>query len=147
MSLRGQEEEPGIDVGNALRYDLSDTIAVTPPMCRIIIRTGDGDDTDPGLFAKRFLIKETRPASVKILSQNIETADRHIVIAKPVSQRHCRTVSSLPIHHARRNHLNRFTRQSEVLQEFGAHAGSGVVIIDVTSISDYRTTGCKDLLI
>ena len=54
-------------------------------MRRIVIRTGDGDDTDPDLFAKRFLIKETRPASVKVLSQNIETADRHIVITKPVS--------------------------------------------------------------
>jgi len=35
------KKELGIDVGDALAYDFADTIAVTPPLFRIIIRVGD----------------------------------------------------------------------------------------------------------
>ena len=34
------KKELGIDVGDALAYDFADTIAVTPPLFRIIIRVG-----------------------------------------------------------------------------------------------------------
>src|SRR5437762_11277826 len=86
-TLRGHKEKLGIEVADAFGDNFFDTFTVTPPMRGIVVRTRHGDDTDPGLFAKRFLIKEARPASVKALSQNIESADRHIMITKPVSQR------------------------------------------------------------
>src|SRR4030095_7892522 len=77
------KKELGIDIGNTFANNLLNSLAVTPPMRRIVIRTGDSDDADCDSFAKRFLVKELRSASVKVLSQNIETVDRHIVITKP----------------------------------------------------------------
>ena len=40
-ATRTDKKELGIDVGDALAYVFTDTIAVTPPLFRIIIRVGD----------------------------------------------------------------------------------------------------------
>ena len=39
-ATRTDKKELGIDVGDALAYVFTDTIAVTPPLFRIIIRVG-----------------------------------------------------------------------------------------------------------
>ena len=39
-ATRTDKKELGIDVGDALAYVFTDTIAVTPPLLRIIIRVG-----------------------------------------------------------------------------------------------------------
>ena len=44
-ATRTDKKRTGIDVGDALAYDFADTIAVTPPLFRIIIRVGDCYDT------------------------------------------------------------------------------------------------------
>jgi hypothetical protein len=92
------KQESSVDVSNTLSYGISNTLAVMPPVLRIVIRAGDSDDTDSYLFAKSFLIKETRAAGVKVFRDNIEVACRHIVITKPVSQGDCGAICSLAAH-------------------------------------------------
>jgi hypothetical protein len=54
-----------MDVGNALANDLSDTIAVTPPVRRFIIRVRNRDDTYRYVVSERFLIGKAWAPCVK----------------------------------------------------------------------------------
>ena len=58
------KKEFGIDVGDALAYDFADTIAVTPPLFRILIRVGDCYDTYRHVPADCLLIEKARSPRV-----------------------------------------------------------------------------------
>ena len=105
------KKELGIDVGDALAYDFADTIAVTPPLFRIIIRVGDCYDTYRHVPAECLLIEKARSPRVGALRHNVDSIHRRVV-TKPISQRDRRAVRSLPAIHVRWYHLNGFARNS-----------------------------------
>jgi hypothetical protein len=108
------KKEFGVDVGDALAYDFADTIAVTPPLFRIIIRVGNCYDTHRHVSAECLLIEKARSPGVGAFRQNVDTRHGRFVLAKPISERDRRTVGSLSTIHERRRHLNRFARNSSL---------------------------------
>jgi len=108
--MRTDKKELGIDVGDALAYDFADTIAVTPRLFRIIIRVGDCYNTYRHVPADCLLIEKARSPRVGALRQNVDAIHARFVLAKPISERDRRALSSLPAIHVRWYHLNRFAR-------------------------------------
>ena len=78
------KKELGIDVGDALAYDFADTIAVTPPLFRIIIRVGDCYDTYRHVPADCLLIEKARSPRVGALRHNVDSIHRRVV-TKPIA--------------------------------------------------------------
>ena len=109
-ATRTDKKELGVDVGNALACDFSDTIAVTPPLFRIVVRVGNCYYTHRHVSAECLLIEKARSRRVGALRQNVDIVHRRVVLAKPISERDRRTVGSLPAIHVRWYHLNRFAR-------------------------------------
>ena len=82
-----EKEEPCVNVGDTLGKDVLHTLAITPPISRIVIRIRNRNDADGDIMAKSFLKKEASAPRVNILSHNVDTSHRHIVFAKPVPER------------------------------------------------------------
>ena len=80
-------KEVGIDIGDALAYDFADTIAVTPPLFRIIIQVGDCYDSYRHVPADCLLIEKARSPRVGALRQNVDTSHGRFVLAKPLGAR------------------------------------------------------------
>ena len=78
------KKEFGVDVGDALAYDFADTIAVTPPLFRIIIRVGDCYETYRHVPADCLLIEKARSPRVGALRHNVDSMHRRVV-TKPIS--------------------------------------------------------------
>src|SRR5438552_11678279 len=75
----------GVDVGNALAYDLSGAIAVTPPLPGIVIRVGDCYYTYRHVSAECLLIKQARPPRVGALCEDVDTMNGSVVFTEPIS--------------------------------------------------------------
>src|SRR5437667_1592798 len=68
-----------------------------------------------------------------IFGDNIDARHSQVMLSKPVSQRNGRPVGPVAVHDAGRDHLEALTWKAPFFQKIRAHAGRGVVIVDVTS--------------
>src|SRR5207237_9131702 len=106
--FRWVKEKLCVHVGNHLAHDVFYAFAIAPPMAGIVVRIRDCDDADSDIMAKSFLEEEASATRMYVLGHNVDATHRHIVLTKPVPQRHRRTVSSVAVHDTRRNHLHEF---------------------------------------
>src|SRR4030095_12738908 len=61
-----EEEEPCVDISDALGKNILHTFAITPPMSRIIIRIWNRNDADGDIMAESFLKEKASTPSVNI---------------------------------------------------------------------------------
>src|SRR4029078_11834763 len=95
---RIEKEEPCVNVGDTLGKDILYTLAVTPPMLRIVILIWNRNYADGDIITKSFLEEETSATRVNILRYTVATAHSQIVVAKQGPQRNRRTVCSVAVH-------------------------------------------------
>ena len=79
-----------------------------------------------------------------IFGDNIDARHSHVMLSKPVSQRNGRPVGPVAVHDAGRDHLEALTWKAPFFQKIRAHAGRGVVIVDVASKTHCRSARRKN---
>ena len=99
------EEKLGINISYPFACDISKPIAGSPPTLCIVVWILDRNHPYLNLVSKGFLEEKPGAARVRAFGYDVKAFRVHIMLVKPILQRHRRVVRSISANDMRRYHL------------------------------------------